>query len=790
MASFLLQPQRNTLFVADLPKETTYDDLALFFKDYHFQYASLNNNKPQSIWAKVCFENEQYAMKAKHELNGEFLQPKSTYGHIKGKPVRICNYEGKGVSNNEKNYKQSLLIKNVDGRMSQKEFYRLFLQFGEVDSAKIEYDEAGNSKGYGYIYYNNEQSAERAKEQLNKKEYYGKPLDIVNLIPFKSKSISNNALFVMNFPSSFNENDLKKLFMKYGEVKYASISKDEHGVSKGFGLISFDNPETNSLCIADVKANQICFPGLPALVVKFAVKKEEREKKAGKLVQNYEMMKVQFTLLYATGEVNNDNDLNKEIRLFIKVVMLQEYNPQDVIVDFASRSGVVTFHNRKDFDMFLQKYQEFTAIRMPAFDCFPVVKITDEDVTQGVQDTPQGNRNVQQHMMFGGVPTPTPAQQHHQQQQQQPQHGGQGNYFNNGNSNVMQLAHTQQGNNMFTQFNTRMPTPNQHGFPSGQNNSNAFNMQQQQQQQMYNINIPQQIPPPHHQQQQQPHLPPNMNNNPSKMKLFPNMVLLNDPDNMNPHQLQDPLLYNNNMNVQPHQMQFPQQRLPPPQRNQNRYINTNNTTNSNIPFMNLNHPQPHATPNWNTTLNDHSMDHPSTSSNLPPYLMQMKMMYELNQSNSNMQSSTNNNNNNNPTNTPLQMQIRPPPQQQRQFIPPPQQHFMQPEQQQQRPYEEIDQRNLQNLNPAQLQSQFNTNQPIQHLFNPEMFNHDENGEIANEIADSIYEFAYQRHPDEAGKITGMIKEKGIQKMNLLLSQPDDLIKIIDQAYELIMQSNN
>ena len=167
-------------------------------------------------------------------------------------------------------------------------------------------------------------------------------------------------------------------------------------------------------------------------------------------------------------------------------------------------------------------------------------------------------------------------------------------------------------------------------------------------------------------------------------------------------------------------------------------------------------------------------------------------MYELNQSNSNMQSSTNNNNNNNnPTNTPLQMQIRPPPQQQRQFIPPPQQHFMQPEQQQQqRPYEEIDQRNLQNLNPAQLQSQFNTNQPIQHLFNPEMFNHDENGEIANEIADSIYEFAYQRHPDEAGKITGMIKEKGIQKMNLLLSQPDDLIKIIDQAYELIMQSNN
>ena len=821
MASFLLQPQRNTLFVADLPKETTYDDLAVFFKDYHFQYASLNNNKPQSVWAKVCFENEVFAMKAKHELNGEILQPKSTFGRIKGKPVRICNYEGKGVSNNEKNYKQSLLVKNVDGRMSQKEFYQIFLQYGEVDSAKIEYDEVGNSKGYGYIYYNNEHSAEQAKEHLNKKEYYGKPLDIVNLIPFKSKSISNNALFVMNFPVSFDENDLKKLFMKYGEVKYASISKDEHGVSKGFGLISFDNPETNSLCIADVKANQICFPGLPALVVKFAVKKEEREKKANKLVQNYDMMKVQFSLLYATGEVNNENDLNKEIRLFIKVVMLQEYNPQDVIVDFPSKSGVVTFHNRKDFDMFLQKYQEFSAIRMPAFDCFPVVKITDEDTTptQVMQDAQQVSRNVQQqpqpqHMMFGNVPPPTQQQQMIRQQQPQ-QQPNQSNYYHNGNNvgmNNMHLSHAQQSNqhnNMYTQFNpqqfnqvmppqfTSPPTPNQHAFPGA---NNTFNMQQPQQQQQHMYNIPQQVPPPHQQQQQ--HLP-NMNNAPSKMKLFPNMVLLNDSDNMNPHQLQDPLLYNNNnINTQPHQMQF-QQRLPPPQqRSQNRFINNNNnqkfrnnnnninSNNSNIAFMNLNHSQPqqphmnmnNTNPNWNNHgMNEHSMDHPSNSSNLPPYLMQMKMMYELNQSNSNVQSNNNNNN-------ALQMQMRT--SQQRQFIPPPQQqqqHFIQPEQ---RVYEEIDQRNLQNLNPAQLQSQFNTNQPIQHLFNPEMFNHDENGEIANEIADSIYEFAYQRHPDEAGKITGMIKEKGIQKMNLLLSQPDDLIKIIDQAYELIMQSTN
>ena len=103
------------------------------------------------------------------------------------------------------------------------------------------------------------------------------------------------------------------------------------------------------------------------------------------------------------------------------------------------------------------------------------------------------------------------------------------------------------------------------------------------------------------------------------------------------------------------------------------------------------------------------------------------------------------------------------------------------------PQEDIDQRNLQNLNPSQLQSQF-TNQPVKHLFTPELFN-DDNEEIANEIADSIYEVASQRHPNEAAKITGMIKEMGIQKMNMLLSKKEDLYEMIDKAYEMINESS-
>lgn len=43
----------NILYVADLPNETTNEDLQRIFKDYHFQFASLNSFKNNATWAQV-----------------------------------------------------------------------------------------------------------------------------------------------------------------------------------------------------------------------------------------------------------------------------------------------------------------------------------------------------------------------------------------------------------------------------------------------------------------------------------------------------------------------------------------------------------------------------------------------------------------------------------------------------------------------------------------------------------------------------------------------------------------
>ena len=51
---------------------------------------NLNNSKSSSVWAQVFLESGEYCTKARHELNGTI---------IKGKPIRICNFENKGKGN-------------------------------------------------------------------------------------------------------------------------------------------------------------------------------------------------------------------------------------------------------------------------------------------------------------------------------------------------------------------------------------------------------------------------------------------------------------------------------------------------------------------------------------------------------------------------------------------------------------------------------------------------------------------------------------------------------------------
>ena len=80
--------------------------------------------------------------------------------------------------------------------------------------------------------------------------------------------------------------------------------------------------------------------------------------------------------------------------------------------------------------------------------------------------------------------------------------------------------------------------------------------------------------------------------------------------------------------------------------------------------------------------------------------------------------------------------------------------------------------------------------PFECYYNANNQKNDINEENIIEVSDSIYQIVSEIHPNEASKITGMIKELGFHKMNLLLSKPEELNKIIEKAYNLIIENKS
>ena len=709
----LEEPYSNVLYVADLPNETTIDDLQKLFEDYHFHYASLNNFKLNQIYAQVYLENKEWATKARHELNGVILKPMNGANSIKeGKPIRICKYQAKG-QNKQTNIKQSLLVKNIDSQMSQKEFYEKFLEYGDIVSGKIEYDENGISKGFGYIYYYTEESAENAKNNLNGKFFYGKALDIVNLIPGKKNKSNAITLFVLNIPKNITEKDISNIFEKFGPVSNISVNE------RGFAYVSYTSFEAATQCLKELKANPITFPGLPDVVVKFASSKEERDanrifaKNNDSYNFGFRNLNVQFNSVYYNENIKTDLDLDQEIRLFIKVVMLMDFSPKEVLIDLETFSGLVQFEKYHDYNLFFKKYQEYCEKQIPLFECIPYNYPFPTEENQNTNENVMTMYNNNSTPMYNGPegfrPMPRPFNYPHTENNFRNMSNN--NFmFPNRNNNMQNFQNIYQGKN-----NNMTPFPNMQ-YPqnfSQKNNNKIYNG----------------------------------GNNNNGFGNFDKNNYMNNMNNINRNNKMQ------NYNNQNNNKRFNQR---------NNFANNMNNRNINFNINNNNRKQI-IRPGDNINLANMRMNMNNINNMNLLRLYQMnnpfmrQQMMQMNQRNRNIQNMNQNNNND------------------------------YGEMNQKNELDLYAQRNLETLNPSQLHSQFNK-PPINVYAN--MLDSKEQEEIRMEIADSIYEIVYAKYPNEASKITGMINEKGIEKMNMLLSKKEDLDDIIDKAYEMIKKSEN
>ncbi|KAK0603174.1 hypothetical protein LWI29_002173 [Acer saccharum] len=165
---------------------------------------------------------------------------------LNGKPIRIMySYRDPTI---RKSGAGNIFIKNLDKAIDNKALHDTFSAFGNILSCKVATDLSGQSKGYGFVQFDNEESARSAIDKLNgmllndKQVYVGPFLRKQERDSSSDKSRFNN-VYVKNLSESTTEDDLKKAFAEYGTITSSVVMRDVDGKSKGFGFVNFEDPD-------------------------------------------------------------------------------------------------------------------------------------------------------------------------------------------------------------------------------------------------------------------------------------------------------------------------------------------------------------------------------------------------------------------------------------------------------------------------------------------------------------------------------------------------------------------
>lgn len=296
-------------------------------------------------YAYVNFQNPADAERALDTMNFDTLN---------NKPIRIMwsqrdpSVRRSGAGN--------IFIKNLDKRIDTKSMYDTFSLFGTILSCKIATDEEGQSRGYGFIHFETEDSAQQAIERVNGMLLDGKKVFVGK---FQSRGARMRELgdsgrrftnvFVKNFGEEFDDDKLADLFKKFGEITSSAVMKDNEGKSKGFGFVAFTTAEAAEAAVEDM--NEYELPGSKnKLTVCRAQKKSERQ---AELKRRFEAQKAerlqryQGVNLYVKNldDSITDEDLRAQFESFGKITSAK------VMCDEGGRSkgfGFVCFEKPDD----------------------------------------------------------------------------------------------------------------------------------------------------------------------------------------------------------------------------------------------------------------------------------------------------------------------------------------------------------------------------------------------------------------------------------------------------------
>ena len=234
----------------------------------------------------VNFQKHDDAARAINELNFE---------EIGGSSVRIM--WSQRDSTTRKSGVGNIFIKNLEETIDNRTLYDTFSYFGNIISCKVCVDEEGKSKGYGFIQFDNEESASSAIQNVNGMQMKDKIVFVGKFKPRQEREkeveTSNKGftnVFIKNFGDEIDEQKLYDIFSEFGRITSHAIMTDTEGRSKGFGFVCFESPESAIKAVEEMNEKEFTI-GRP-LYVNRAQTKKERSKELTKEFKRLRMEKI------------------------------------------------------------------------------------------------------------------------------------------------------------------------------------------------------------------------------------------------------------------------------------------------------------------------------------------------------------------------------------------------------------------------------------------------------------------------------------------------------------------
>ncbi|KAL0915587.1 hypothetical protein M5K25_016015 [Dendrobium thyrsiflorum] len=267
-------------------------------------------------YAYVNFSNPVDAARALEVLN---------FTPLCGKPVRIM------YSNRDPSLRKSgtanIFIKNLDKAIDNKALLDTFSVFGNILSCKIETDESGRSKGFGFVQFDQEEAALNAIEKLNGMCLNDKPIYVGHFQrKLERENTSNiatfNNVFVKNLSESTTEDHLTKIFGEFGKITSTVVMRAGDGKSKCFGFVNFENSDDAARAVNELNGNIF----------------DEKEWYVGKAQKKHE----REIELKGRNDPNNKETVNKYQGLNLFLKNLDDSIGDEKLKELFSEFGTIT----------------------------------------------------------------------------------------------------------------------------------------------------------------------------------------------------------------------------------------------------------------------------------------------------------------------------------------------------------------------------------------------------------------------------------------------------------------